>query len=142
MGAQKKNAATPNAGRGTRKKEQQNEEQAARGLQGDRLIGVSAASGRAVLVHADQERPSVHPGDILVAANVGPEWTPAFALLGGLVLDEGSLSQHAAIVAREYRIPSVMQTRDATQAIRDGQNIIVDGNDGIVELAPPDSGLQ
>lgn len=126
-------------------KEQQDEEQTARGLQGDRLVGVSAASGRvsgrAVLVHADEERPQVHPGDILVAANVGPEWTPAFAILGGLVLDEGSLSQHAAIVAREYRIPSVMQTRDATQTIRDGQRIMVDGDSGIVELTPPNSEL-
>jgi phosphoenolpyruvate-protein kinase (PTS system EI component) len=57
-------------------------------------------------------------------------------VLGGLVLDEGSLSQHAAIVAREYRIPSVMQTREATSHIADGQQIVVDGDQGIVELRP------
>jgi len=50
------------------------------------------------------------------------------------VLDQGSLSQHAAIVAREYRIPAVMQTRDATSAITDGQTIVVDGDQGMVEL--------
>ncbi len=121
------------------KKETREEETTERGRQGDRLVGVSAssgqASGRAVLVRSG-ERPRVHPGDILVASNVGPEWTPAFAVLGGLVLDEGSLSQHAAIVAREYRIPSVMQTREATSHIADGQQIVVDGDQGIVELRP------
>lgn len=121
------------------KKERREEETTERGRQGDRLVGVSAssgqASGRAVLVRSG-ERPRVHPGDILVASNVGPEWTPAFAVLGGLVLDEGSLSQHAAIVAREYRIPSVMQTREATSHIADGQQIVVDGDQGIVELRP------
>ncbi len=117
------------------------EEGTERGLQGDRLVGVSASSGRvggrAVLIRAGG-RPRVHPGDILVAGNVGPEWTPAFAVLGGLVLDEGSLSQHAAIIAREYRIPSVMQTREATRHIADGQRIVVDGDQGIVELHPND----
>ena len=82
------------------------------------------------------QRPRIYPGDILVAGNVGPEWTPAFAVLGGIVLDEGSLSQHAAIVAREYRIPSVMKTREATRHIVEGQHIIVDGDQGIVELEP------
>ncbi len=121
------------------KKEGHEGETSERGLQGDRLVGVSASSGRvsgrAVLI-ASGERPRVHPGDILVAGNVGPEWTPAFAVLGGLVLDEGSLSQHAAIVAREYRIPSVMQTREATRHIANGQHIAVDGDQGIVELHP------
>ncbi len=115
------------------------EERVERGLQGTKLVGASASSGRvggrAVLIESGQ-RPRVHPGDILVASNVGPEWTPVFAVLGGLVLDEGSLSQHAAIVAREYRIPSVMQTREATRHIAEGQSIIVDGDLGIVELEP------
>jgi pyruvate,water dikinase len=65
---------------------------------------------------------------------VGPDWTPAFAIIGGLVLDSGSLSQHAALVAREYRVPSVMQTKEASKVIQDGQTITVDGDNGIVEL--------
>ena len=55
---------------------------------------------------------------------------------GGLVLDAGAVSQHAALVAREYRIPAVIMTRDATSDIRDGQTITVDGDQGIVELTP------
>ena len=80
------------------------------------------------------DRVRLHPGDILVATNVGPDWTPSFAFIGGLVLDEGALSQHAAIVAREYGVPAVMQTKEATKFIRSGQTIIVDGDRGVVEL--------
>lgn len=73
-------------------------------------------------------------GDILVAANVGQEWTPVFPLLGALVLDEGALFQHAALVAREYRIPAVILTKDATTSVREGQTITVDGDAGTVQL--------
>jgi pyruvate,water dikinase len=81
-----------------------------------------------------KDRPRLHPGDVLVAPNVGPDWTPAFAFIGGLVLDEGALSQHAAIIAREYGVPAVMQTKEATKSIRTGQVVIVDGDRGVVEL--------
>jgi phosphohistidine swiveling domain-containing protein len=108
------------------------------GLHGKTITGTGASRGRvtgkAVVALPNKPRPKVHPGDILVAPNVGPDWTPAFAIIGGLVLDSGSLSQHAALVAREYRVPSVMQTKEASKVIQDGQTITVDGDNGIVEL--------
>jgi pyruvate,water dikinase len=52
-------------------------------------------------------------------------------LLGGIVLDDGEIYQHPAIVAREFRIPAVFQTRRATSAIREGQTITVDGDAGL-----------
>ncbi len=73
-------------------------------------------------------------GDILVAPNAGPSWTPIFPLISALVLDQGAVFQHAALVAREYRIPAVIMTRDGTSEIRDGQTITVDGDEGVVEL--------
>ena len=108
------------------------------GRYGNVIRGTGASNGRATgiarVVQVGGAMPRVHPGDILVAVNVGPDWTPAFGIIGGLVLDQGALFQHAALVAREYRIPAVLQTRDATSAIRDGQTITVDGNAGTVEL--------
>ncbi|MEE2754077.1 MAG: PEP/pyruvate-binding domain-containing protein [Candidatus Latescibacterota bacterium] len=108
------------------------------GLDGNVIRGASASSGRvtarAVVALPKREHPRVHPGDILVAPNVGPDWTPIFATIGGLVLDSGSLSQHAALVAREYQIPSVMQTKEASRLIKDGQIITVDGDAGTIEL--------
>jgi len=108
------------------------------GLDGNIIRGSSASSGhvtgKAVVATRGGDHPRVHPGDILVAENVGPDWTPLFATIGGLVLDSGSLSQHAALVAREYKIPSVMQTKEASKVIQDGQRITIDGDAGIVEL--------
>ena len=59
-----------------------------------------------------------------------------FLLLGGLVLDAGAVFQHAALVAREYGIPAVIMTRDATTVILDGQTVTIDASQGVVELAP------
>jgi pyruvate,water dikinase len=108
------------------------------GMDGSVIRGVGASGGKvagiARLALSGGERPKIRPGDILVAPNAGPEWTPAYGLLGGLVLDQGALFQHAALVAREYRIPAVIQTRDATTYVREGQLIVVDGDNGIIEL--------
>ncbi len=89
------------------------------------------------MVVVDQERPHLHPGDVLVAENVGPDWPPLFSMIGALVLDEGVLSQHAGIVAREYGIPAVMNTKEATKAIRNGQRVVVDASAGEVRLYRP-----
>lgn len=108
------------------------------GLDGSIIRGQSASSGRitgrAVVARPGQDHPHLRPGDILVAENVGPDWTPLFATMGGLVLDSGSLGQHAALVAREYKVPSVMQTKEASRVIQNGQRITVDGSEGVVEL--------
>lgn len=69
-----------------------------------------------------------------MASIVGDAWAPIFPLLGGLVLDFGGVSQHAAVVAREYGVPAVMMTREATTVISDGQLVTVNGDDGTVLL--------
>ena len=56
------------------------------------------------------------------------------SVLGGLVLDQGVVMQHAALIAREYRIPAVLMTKEATSVIKEGQTITVDGDNGVVEL--------
>ena len=113
MRAPDKLGTFPEADESSGKEEGEAEEE--RGMTGTTLKGVSASrgqvTGRAVLAKPGKERPQVRPGDILVAQNVGPEWTPAFGFLGGLVLDHGDLGQHAALIARECRMPSVMQTQ-------------------------------
>ena len=108
------------------------------GLHGNTLQGVAASRGRqtgpARLVLPGKPRPNIRPGDVLVAGNVGQEWTPVMSVLGGLVLDQGAVFQHAALVAREYRIPAVLMTKEATSVIKEGQTITVDGDSGVVEL--------
>ena len=110
------------------------------GIDGLTLRGVGAspgmATGRARVAAMSAVPPRVERGDILVAINAGPAWTPIFPLLAGIVLDAGAVFQHAALVAREYGIPAVIMTRDATTVIVDGQMLVVDADLGTVELMP------
>ena len=103
-----------------------------------KIIGLGAspgrARGRARLVRSLESLLELAPGEILVAENAGPQWTPFFPVLGGLVLDSGSLGQHAAATAREYGIPAVVAAGTATRRIQDGAWITIDGTAGIIEL--------
>lgn len=108
-------------------------------LDDPQLIYGQAASpgqvtGRARIVQDENSLPELRPGDILVARNVGPRWTPLFPLLGGLILDSGSVGQHAAATAREYGIVAVIATRDATKRIPDDSQVFVDGTKGTVQI--------
>ncbi len=74
------------------------------------------------------------PGDVLVAEITTPAWTPLFAMAAGIVTDIGGPLSHGSIVAREYGIPAVLGTGVATQRIRSGQLVTVDGSAGTVNL--------
>ena len=69
-----------------------------------------------------------------VAEFTAPPWTPLFATASGVVTDAGGILSHCAVVAREYGIPAVVGAARATATIRDGQQIEVDGNAGLVRL--------
>ncbi|MGI9610086.1 MAG: PEP-utilizing enzyme, partial [Acidimicrobiia bacterium] len=72
------------------------------------------------------------PGEIIVAHSTDPSWTPLFLVAGGIVLEEGGPLSHAAIVAREFGLPAVLNVADAGQAISTGEELIVDGTTGEV----------
>ena len=69
---------------------------------------------------------------MLVCPYTDPEWTPLFTLASAVVVDTGGTLSHAAIVAREYKIPAVLATGNATKVFKDGELIMVDGSNGIV----------
>ncbi len=73
-------------------------------------------------------------GEILVTPTTSPPWTPLFATAGGIVTDTGGALSHCAIVAREYKIPAVVGATGATYAIKDGDQIEVDGDAGTVRI--------
>jgi pyruvate,water dikinase len=103
-----------------------------------RLIGIAASRGRvsgtARIARSPEEAAQLARGAILVARSTDPGWTPAFALVRGLVLEVGGQLSHGAIVAREYGLPAVVNVPDALRRIQDGQTITVDGTLGTVEL--------
>ena len=63
-----------------------------------------------------------------------PDYVPAMNMAAGFVTDEGGLSCHAAIVAREMKKPCVIGTKTATKKIKDGDLIEVDANNGVVRI--------
>ncbi len=105
---------------------------------GDTIKGVGASPGRvagtAAVIHGPGEFAQMHQGDILVAKITTPAWTPLFALAAGVVTDVGGPLSHSSIVAREYQIPAVLGTGVATERIRSGQRITVDGDGGVVTM--------
>ncbi len=74
----------------------------------------------------------MNAGDVLVAPITTPAWTPLFARASGIVTDVGGPLSHGSIVAREYGIPAVLGTGEATKRILDGETITVDGTAGVV----------
>lgn len=102
------------------------------------LTGMPASPGRATgparLILSPDDFARVRSGDVLVAQVTAPAWTPLFERVVAVVTDGGSLAAHASLVAREYGIPAVVGTGDATIRLHDGQLITVDGSAGVVEL--------
>jgi rifampicin phosphotransferase len=102
------------------------------------MIGHPASTGRATgpvrIVHGPQDFAAFTDGDVLVAKTTAPAWTPLFARAAAVVTDSGSLAAHASLVAREYGIPAVVGTGDATHRLLTGQIITVDGTAGTVTL--------
>src|SRR5436190_24387674 len=92
------------------------------------------AHGPAKVMRSLAETSKLQPGDVLVAEPTAPPWTPLFATAAAIVTDTGGILSHCAVVAREYGIPAVVGTGNATRRIHDGQLIEVDGDAGIVRL--------
>jgi pyruvate,water dikinase len=102
------------------------------------LHGSGAAAGvvrgPARIARTLREAEGLCRGEVLVSVTADPNWTPLFGLAAALVTDMGGSLCHAAVVAREYGIPAVLGTHIATERIRNGQIIEVDGVNGLVRL--------
>jgi pyruvate,water dikinase len=95
--------------------------------------GCARGPARVILPGTDDIR--VQPGEILVIPYADPGWSPYFAISAGIVMDMGGMLSHGSIIAREYGIPTVVNVGPATEIIRPGQVIEVDGSRGIVTLS-------
>jgi pyruvate,water dikinase len=102
------------------------------------LTGFAASPGVAegiarVILRADQLG-ELEQGEILVAPSTSTSWTPVFGTIAAAVLDTGGIMCHAAIIAREYRLPAVVGTGTATKRIKTGDRLRVDANTGVVTI--------
>jgi pyruvate,water dikinase len=101
-------------------------------------VSTGVVRGRARVVHGLDEARELEAGEILVAASADPSWTPLFLIAGGIVLEQGGILSHPAIVAREYGLPAVVDVPHSTRLIRSGQLLLVDANRGRVVVEDSD----
>ena len=106
---------------------------------GQRIFeGIPCSSGQvqgiARVVENLEEARSLQRGEILVARYTNPGWTPLFNLAAGIVIEEGGLLSHGAVVAREYGIPAVLRIEGATKVFHTGQRLRIDASAGVVEI--------
>ncbi len=94
--------------------------------------GVAEGPARVLKVLKDIVK--LQPGEILVCPTTNPSWAPVFTNIKATVTDIGGLTSHAAIVCREYGIPSVTGTGLATSVINTGDILKVDGDTGVVTI--------
>jgi pyruvate,water dikinase len=101
------------------------------------LQGTPASAGRVTAparVILDPHNAHLSVGEILVAPSTDPGWTPLFLKAAGLVMETGGAMAHGAIVAREYGIPAVVGVAGATEQIKTGSHVTIDGSLGLVVI--------
>ena len=91
-------------------------------------------TGKARLVLSSKDLNKVARGDILVATATNPDLLPAMGKAAGFITDQGGITSHASIVARELKKLCIIGTRIATRIIKDGDLVEVDADKGVVKI--------
>ena len=94
--------------------------------------GIYEGTAKVILSTRDFDR--LEKGDILVTKNTSAGFNVVLPIIGALVTDRGGILSHAAIVSREFGIPGVVGTKNASQSIKDGDKIRVNGGTGEVDI--------
>ena len=92
------------------------------------------ATGRVKIIKKLSELSKVEQGDVLVAKMTTPDYVMAMHKAAAIVTDEGGITCHAAIVSREFNIPCIVGTRNATQILADNDMVEVDAIEGVVRV--------
>lgn len=92
--------------------------------------------GRALILSPQQTLPMSARQHIVIAAEVLPEWLPLLKTASGIISEQGGLTCHAAVLARELGIPAIIGIERATQRFREGEALAVDGDRGLITALP------
>jgi pyruvate, water dikinase len=95
-----------------------------------RAIGQKIGAGNVRVIHDSSEMERVQPGDVLVTDMTDPNWEPVMKRAAAIVTNRGGRTCHAAIIARELGIPAVVGCGDATDTVKDGQQVTVSCSEG------------
>jgi len=100
-----------------------------------RAVGMKIAQGKVRIIHDVKKLHEFQEGDIIVADITSPDWEPIMKKASALVTNRGGRTCHAAIVARELGIPAIVATHNATEVLKDGDDVTIccsEGEEGIV----------
>ncbi|MGZ4734634.1 MAG: phosphoenolpyruvate synthase [Acidimicrobiia bacterium] len=97
-----------------------------------RSAAPGVVAGRVRVVHTVEDADGLRAGEILVAPMTTPDWVPAMRRAGALVTEGGGVTCHAAIVSRELGVPCIVGAHHATERLRAGELVTVDGTAGDV----------
>jgi phosphohistidine swiveling domain-containing protein len=99
-------------------------------------IGASPGqyTGSVRRIMTESEFGALEPGEVLVCPVTSPAWSVLFSRVGALITDNGGILSHPAIIAREYGVPAVVATGNATHLLRTGDIVSVDGTSGMIHL--------
>jgi pyruvate,water dikinase len=98
-------------------------------------VGEKIGVGLAHVVIEPSDLTGVRAGEVLVARNTDPDWEPVMRRVAAIVTDQGGRTAHAAIVSREFGVPCIVGTGNATSVLRSGQDVTVccaEGTEGHV----------
>ncbi len=95
-----------------------------------------SVAGKVVIIRCGKDCRLVEEGDILVTTMTNITWLPAMVRCAAIVTDEGGITCHAAITARELEKPCITGTKNATSLFKNGDVIEIDGATGIVKIVP------
>jgi pyruvate,water dikinase len=93
-------------------------------------VGEKIGAGPARIVHDVGELQTVKAGDVLVARLTDPDWEPVMRRVAAIVTDQGGRTAHAAIVSREFGIPCIVGSGNATETLHDGDEVTVSCSEG------------
>ncbi len=89
------------------------------------------AKGRAKLLYEVEDMPKIQKGDIIISPMTRPHFVPALRKASGIITDFGGILCHAALISREFGIPCVVGTKNATKVFKDGDLIELNAYEGI-----------
>ena len=109
----------------------------------DQIVGLPASvgvvEGTARVVMSPEEFEAVRKDEIVICRMTSPAWVVLFTRISGLVTDAGGMASHPAVVSREFGIPAVVGTSDATHRVKTGDRVRVNGATGRVDILRVDA---
>jgi len=93
-------------------------------------VGMKISSGKVRVVASPKDMGKFKKGEVLVTEITDPDWEPIMKLAAGVITDKGGRTSHAAIVSREFGIPAIVGTGEATKKLKTGQTVTIDCSSG------------